>query len=140
MAAVRARFEEADLTELVDMAGGAYRCAVIRDGRLLAALFLAPFGGLPLWDSVKRAFADPAALPDNRLALLAGRSLDGAVDPGPTVCACFGVGLAAIRAAFAGGAASPDEIGRQLKAGTNCGSCLPEIRRIGAQARATVAA
>jgi assimilatory nitrate reductase catalytic subunit len=140
MAAVRARFEEADLTELVDMAGGAYRCAVIRDGRLLAALFLAPFGGLPLWDSVKRAFADPAALPDNRLALLAGRSLDGASDPGPTVCACFGVGLAAIRAAFAGGAASPDEIGRQLKAGTNCGSCLPEIRRIGAQARATVAA
>lgn len=140
MAVVRARFEEADLTEMVDMAGGAYRCAVFRDGRLIAALFLAPFGGLPLWDSVKRAFADPAALPDSRLALLAGRSLDGASDPGPTVCACFGVGLEAIRAAFAGGATDPDEIGRQLKAGTNCGSCLPEIRRIGAQARATVAA
>lgn len=140
MAAVRARFEEADLTEMVDMAGGAYRCAVIRDGRLLAALFLAPFGDLPLWDSVKRAFADHAALLDNRLALLAGRSLDGMADAGPTVCACFGVGLAAIRAAFARGAASPDEIGQQLKAGTNCGSCLPEIRRIGAQARATVAA
>lgn len=140
MTAVRTRFAEADLTEMVDLAGGAYRCAVIHEGRLLAALFLAPFGGLPLWDSVKRAFGDPAAVPDNRLALLAGRSLDGAADPGPTVCACFGVGLAAIRTAFAGGATSPEEIGQQLKAGTNCGSCLPEIRRIGAQARATVAA
>jgi assimilatory nitrate reductase catalytic subunit len=89
---------------------------------------------------VKRAFADHAALPENRLALLAGRSLDGGADPGPTVCACFGVGLNAIRAAFAGGAASPEEIGRQLKAGTNCGSCLPEIRKIGAQPRETVAA
>ncbi|WP_291827998.1 nitrate reductase [Bosea sp. (in: a-proteobacteria)] len=140
MGAIRSAFGEDGLTEMVDLDGGTYRCAVLREGRLVAALFLAPFGSLPLWDSVKRAFADPAAVPDNRLALLAGRSLDGMADPGPTVCACFGVGLSAIRAAFAGGATSPEEIGQQLKAGTNCGSCLPEIRRIGAQARATVAA
>ncbi|OYW97876.1 MAG: nitrate reductase, partial [Bosea sp. 32-68-6] len=140
MAAMRDAFGEDGLTEMVDLDGGAYRCAVLREGQLVAALFLAPFGRLPLWDTVKRAFADHAALPENRLALLAGRSLDGAADPGPTVCACFGVGLMAIRAAFVGGATSPEEIGQQLKAGTNCGSCLPEIRRIGAQARATVAA
>lgn len=140
MAAVRAAFGEDGLTEMVDAKGGIYRCALIRDGRLDAALFLAPAGRAPLWDTVKSAFADPRAMPENRLALLAGRSLDGAGDPGPTVCACFGVGLNAIRTAFAGGAASPEDIGRQLKAGTNCGSCLPEIRRIGAQQRGTVAA
>ncbi len=140
MAAIRARFGEEGLTEMVDLHGGVYRCAVLRQGRLIAALFIAPFGQAPLWDTVKRAFADDAALPENRLALLAGRRLDGAADPGPTVCACFGVGLNAIRAAFAGGAATPDDIGRQLRAGTNCGSCLPEIRRIGAQAGETVAA
>jgi assimilatory nitrate reductase catalytic subunit len=140
MAAIRAAFGEDGLTEMVDPKGGVYRCAVMRDGRLVAALFVAPAGRAPLWDTVKLAFADAQTLPENRLALLAGRSLDGAADPGPTVCACFGVGLNAIRAAFAGGAATPEDIGRQLRAGTNCGSCLPEIRRIGAQARATVAA
>ncbi|MNL51243.1 Nitrate reductase [compost metagenome] len=69
---------------------------------------------------------------ESRLALLSGRS-PGGTDPGPTVCACFGVGLNAIRAAFEAGAATAEEIGAQLRAGTNCGSCLPEIRRIGAQ-------
>jgi assimilatory nitrate reductase catalytic subunit len=140
MAAVRDAFGEDGLTEMVDIEGGVYRCAVTKDGLLEAALFVAPFGRAPLWDTVKRAFGDAQALPENRLALLAGRSLDGMADPGPTVCACFGVGLNAIRAAFAGGAISPEDIGAQLRAGTNCGSCLPEIRRIGAQNPATVAA
>ena len=127
------------LTELIDRDGGSYRCAVLRDGRLQAALFLAPAGRAPLWDTVKAVFADPAAIVESRLALLSGR-VPGGADPGPTVCACFGVGLNAIRAAFEGGAATAEEIGQQLKAGTNCGSCLPEIRRIGAQARASEAA
>ena len=35
-----------------------------------------------------------------------------------------------IRETMAAGAATPQEIGRLLKAGTNCGSCLPEIRSL----------
>lgn len=140
MAAVRAVFGEDGLSEMVDERSGVYRCAVLREGRLLAALFMAPQGQAPLWDTLREVFASDAALPDNRLALLAGRRLDGAVDPGPTICACFGIGLTAIRAAFAGGAATAEDIGRQLRAGTNCGSCLPEIRRIGTQSRETAAA
>lgn len=132
---MRERFGADELTELIDRHGGGYRCAVIREGRLLAALFLAPAGRAPLWDTVKAAFADPAAAVESRLALLSARK-PGGTDPGPTVCACFGVGLNAIRAAFESGAATPEEIGAQLKAGTNCGSCLPEIRRIGAQTQA----
>src|SRR4029077_620646 len=50
---------------------------------------------------------------------------------GPLVCACFGVGLNVIRAALASGrAASVEQIGVALRAGTNCGSCLPELKRI----------
>jgi assimilatory nitrate reductase catalytic subunit len=30
--------------------------------------------------------------------------------------------------AVAAGAVTPQEIGKLLRAGTNCGSCLPEIR------------
>lgn len=137
---VHAAFGACELTEMIDRAGGVYRCVATRNGRLVAALFVARAGRAPLWDTVKAAFA-AGTEPDNRLALLAGRSLDGIAEPGAIVCACFGVGLNAIRAAFASGKAlSAEDIGRQLKAGTNCGSCLPEIRRIGTQSRATEAA
>jgi len=138
-ALMRERFGADERTELIDRDGGSYRCAVLREGRLVATLFLAPAGRAPLWDTVKAVFADPATTVESRFALLSGRNPGGA-DPGPTVCACFGVGLNAIRAAFEAGAATAEEIGLQLKAGTNCGSCLPEIRRIGAQARASEAA
>jgi assimilatory nitrate reductase catalytic subunit len=140
MAHTNATFSGCELTEMIDRAGGVYRCIATRNGRLIGALFLAPAGQATLWDTVKAAFA-AGREPENRLALLAGRSLDGIAEAGPIVCACFGVGLNAIRAAFAGGGAlSAEDIGRQLKAGTNCGSCLPEIRRIGAMSRATEAA
>ncbi|MGW9333671.1 molybdopterin-dependent oxidoreductase [Bosea sp. NPDC055594] len=140
MAHANAAFSGCELTEMIDRAGGVYRCIATNNGRLVGALFLAPTGRAPLWDTVKAAFA-AGREPENRRALLAGRSPGGIVEAGPIVCACFGVGLNAIRAAFAGGQAlSAEDIGRQLKAGTNCGSCLPEIRRIGAQSRETEAA
>jgi assimilatory nitrate reductase catalytic subunit len=47
------------------------------------------------------------------------------------ICACFGVGLAAIREAIVSGrAVNVADIGRTLRAGTNCGSCVPELRAI----------
>ncbi|MFC5419526.1 molybdopterin-dependent oxidoreductase [Bosea eneae] len=141
MQLAREAFGPEGLLEMVDAERGLYRCALIRDGRLAAALFLGPDHDAPVWDAVKLAFAGGEVDPGQRLALLSGRSLDGAADQGPTVCACFGVGLNAIRAAFAEGATiTVEDIGRKLKAGTNCGSCLPEIRRIGAQARVEVPA
>jgi assimilatory nitrate reductase catalytic subunit len=57
------------------------------------------------------------------------------VSASPIVCACFSVGIAAIRAAIQGGAAtSVQGIGEALRAGTNCGSCLPELKRLVADA------
>jgi len=37
------------------------------------------------------------------------------------------------------GAGSAAEIGAQLKAGTNCGSCIPELKRLIAQTEAVAA-
>jgi assimilatory nitrate reductase catalytic subunit len=49
----------------------------------------------------------------------------------PVVCACFGVGVEAVRKAVASGAACTiADLGRTLRAGTNCGSCLPELKRM----------
>ncbi len=64
-------------------------------------------------------------------SLMAGRALEG-VGPGRAVCSCFGVGRNPIAACARelGAAATPAEIGKRLKCGTNCGSCVPEIQAI----------
>jgi assimilatory nitrate reductase catalytic subunit len=66
-----------------------------------------------------------------RASLLAGREVEGA-DQGALVCSCFGVGRNPITdcARELGGAATTVEIGKRLKCGTNCGSCIPEIQAI----------
>jgi assimilatory nitrate reductase catalytic subunit len=46
------------------------------------------------------------------------------------MCACFGVSCHAIEEAIADGATSLDAIGEMTCAGTNCGSCRPEIRAL----------
>ncbi len=48
------------------------------------------------------------------------------------VCACFKVGESAIRAAVAAGATLAG-LQKDLKCGTSCGSCVPELRRLAAQ-------
>src|SRR5215813_1465874 len=72
------------------------------------------------------------APPDhNRARVLAGVSLAGIASPGPTVCACFAVGRTTIvEAVRCGQLASVAAIGEALRAGTNCGSCLPELAAI----------
>jgi len=47
----------------------------------------------------------------------------------PAVCACFKVPESQIRSAVAAGA-SLAKLQKELKCGTNCGSCVPEIRRL----------
>ena len=62
-------------------------------------------------------------------------------DPGPLVCSCFNVGLNTIVAAIeTQGLLSVEQIGAALEAGTNCGSCRPELAAILAAAQARVAA
>lgn len=69
------------------------------------------------------------------LALCLGQS--GAVDdPDGTVCACFSVGARVLnRAIIERRLTSIAEVGAALRAGTNCGSCIPEIAAILRDAR-----
>jgi assimilatory nitrate reductase catalytic subunit len=63
-----------------------------------------------------------------RAMLLAARA---AADDGPRVCACFGVARNAVRhAVVTHRLSSVAEIGACLRAGTNCGSCIPELEEI----------
>ena len=121
----------AEIAEYVDQPRGSYRMAAFADGRLIGCLFVGPAAAAPQWDAVKLLFEAESIGEAQRRAVLSGKSTDGLMDPGPVICACFGVGLNVIRAAIADGvAANVEEIGKALRAGTNCGSCLPELKKI----------
>ena len=121
----------AELAEYFDGPRGSYRMAAFVDGRLIGALFIGPTEAAPHWDTVKALFEAENVGDAQRRAVLSGKSADGLADPGPVICACFGVGLNVIRAAIASGqAANVEDIGKALRAGTNCGSCLPELKKI----------
>ena len=123
--------EPVEFAEYIDVPRGLYRVAAFAQGRLEGCLFIGPAAAAPHWDAVKEMFAADAMAPAQRRMVLSARSADGVPDAGPIVCSCFGVGLNAIRGALgSGAAASVEEIGKALRAGTNCGSCLPELRRI----------
>jgi assimilatory nitrate reductase catalytic subunit len=128
-----------DLAEYTDFGGGIFRAASFAGDRIETCLFIGPAQDAGDWGVVKDLFARDVLDDDQRRMLLSGKSTDGLASAGPIVCACFGVGRTAICDAIAAGAGSASEIGVQLKAGTNCGSCIPELKRLIAQADASEA-
>jgi assimilatory nitrate reductase catalytic subunit len=120
-----------DVAVYADPGRGLFRYASFLDGALDACLFVARDPkNLPDRAAAILMFGEPA--PDhNRARVLAGASLAGIASPGPIVCACFAVGRATIiQAIEAAKLTSAAEIGTALRAGTNCGSCLPELAAI----------
>lgn len=79
------------------------------------------------WLVSKLVSAEPLSSQD-RLAFLVGTPAN-IEDKGDIVCSCYQVGAKQIEKAIAGGVCSIDALGAQLKCGTNCGSCLPELKR-----------
>jgi assimilatory nitrate reductase catalytic subunit len=127
------RLPEGERLTYEDPGSCQFRIAVLRDNRLEAVLYASSQPDLPSIEWLKTQFALPEVPSHDRRALLAGRPLSGAVaNEGPVVCACFQVGRARILAAVADGANTPTEIGSATRAGTNCGSCVPELMRIAA--------
>jgi assimilatory nitrate reductase catalytic subunit len=122
-----------DLAEYKDFGGGVFRAASFAQGRIETCLFVGPARDAGDWNVVKSLFALDALSDEQRRMLLSGQSTDGLASAGHIVCACFGVGRTTICNAIAAGAATAAEIGAKLKAGTNCGSCIPEMKRLIAQ-------
>jgi assimilatory nitrate reductase catalytic subunit len=125
----------AELAEYVDAPRGLVRIAAFRSGQLDGCVFVGPARAPPQWDVIRSLFETETVAERDRRVLLSGRSADGIAETGPVICACFGVGLAEIHNAVAKGhAVTVADIGRLLRAGTNCGSCVPELRGIIEQA------
>ena len=124
-----------DWLEVADASEGLYRGALIDHAgaatRLAACLFVsARPEDLPARRWLSELFAHEALEDGERFALLAGQSAAPGVDQGPTICACFGIGRNPIAAAIREGCRTTDALGMNLKCGTNCGSCIPELRQL----------
>jgi assimilatory nitrate reductase catalytic subunit len=122
---------DADWIEYRDPARHLFRGAWFVGDRLQAAIYIDCRSTLPDRAWLGQLFAGGKLNAATRASLLAGRALEGA-DQGPLVCSCFGVGRNAIAACARelGARASVVEIGKRLKCGTNCGSCVAEIQAI----------
>ena len=108
-----------------------YQAAAIVDGEVDGVVCVGPADQPLNMDFAALAIHDDGGAP---LAQISALSM---AETEPVVCACFGVGEACIRDAVASGrAGTVSEIGQATLAGTNCGSCLPELKRMVAQERA----
>jgi assimilatory nitrate reductase catalytic subunit len=117
-----------ELINFEDRGTGAVRRAAIVEGRLAWVLFLTTAAQLPPRDWLLSLFEADRLSDDARLSLLAGRPLGRLqAESGPMVCACLKVGALTIGRAIAAGAEGVEAVGRITGAGTNCGSCRPEI-------------
>jgi assimilatory nitrate reductase catalytic subunit len=123
--------DDVDWLEYSDEAAGIYRAAALVEDRLESCIFVSARPDLPSRTWLCELFSRKRIDDADRTALLTGRPLDRGRDVGPVVCSCFGVARESIVAAIAReGLDSTQAVGRRLRAGTNCGSCLAEIRAL----------
>ncbi|QPL45268.1 nitrate reductase [Halomonas sp. A40-4] len=112
-----------------DAATGRLRAAGVENGRLTWWLMVGPPGELPGCAWLEARFNDDAVSDAHRRRLLAGCD-DGAVDSGPVVCSCHQVGQTSIVEAIRRGDTSVEALGARLACGTQCGSCIPELKSL----------
>ena len=102
---------------------------ILKDGLLIASLYIAPKVLLPDRDWVAGLFKRERLSALHRKALLAGSAISSSDSEGPLVCSCFKVGKNRIVATIKEKKLSHEkQVTACLKAGGNCGSCLAEIR------------
>jgi assimilatory nitrate reductase catalytic subunit len=106
-------------------------------GALTECLYVGPADGPAERGWLLALFAARQLLSEvDRRALLSGRPPVAMPSAGRIVCSCFQVGrnriVEAVRRERIADAAA---LGRRLQCGTNCGSCLPELREIIADER-----
>jgi assimilatory nitrate reductase catalytic subunit len=129
-----------DVARYDDAARGMARRLRFDGGRLAAVRLagdLAPVAWLRDWLAAGR---DVAAL-RSRLLVAGAQPPDGSRAKRAVVCTCYGVDEEAIRACAAQGDGTLDEalarVATELRCGTSCGSCRPELRRLLSTARVT---
>ena len=117
--------------EYLDVATRRYRGVRLVGNRVESCIFIAPGHELPSRSWLGGLFRQETLSDEERKGLLIGKPPADGEDVGPIVCACFSVGVNTIVAAIKDqNLKTTEEIGQALKAGTNCGSCVPELKEL----------
>ena len=121
--------EEENWIEFFDSSQNHYRAAQFKGSKLINCVFIGPTEKLPQRDWLISLFQKDELSKSERASLLSGQPPVDQEDTGRIVCACFNVGEKTILKAINEKVlTTPEQIGECLQAGTNCGSCLPELR------------
>ncbi len=126
-----AKAQKLEILSYQDAGSQVYRLALLnQQGQLQALALISPDTQLPEPTWLAKQFEKDSLNTRARHALLSGYAPAGE-DIGSIVCACFSVGEKTIQKAIKEqGLTSTAQIGACLKAGTNCGSCIPELKQI----------
>ena len=123
--------EKPEWIEYYDPAQKRYRAARIDNDILDSCLYIGPDSDLPGKSWLMDLFSSEPLDNSDRVSILSGKSAIAMPDQGPIICSCFAVGLNTIKQAIEEqGMVTAEQIGEALRAGTNCGSCKPEIQKI----------
>lgn len=121
--------ESFEWLNLEDQTAHISHTVVLKEGHLIASLYIAPKALLPDRDWIANLFKRERLSAMHRKALLAGQPMSMVNNEGPLVCSCFKVGKnRIIETIKTKNIMDEKQITACLKAGGNCGSCLPEIR------------
>ncbi|HEY8124863.1 MAG TPA: nitrate reductase [Methylocystis sp.] len=125
---IRAAAASEDVIQLIDETKRVLSGAAFVADRAALIWALSP---LPAsWDLALELFARERLDDSERMSLLSGRTGRQPTMDGPLVCSCFSVGQKQIEAAIQQGCRSASDVGKATRAGSNCGSCRPEIQRL----------
>ncbi|QIO09013.1 nitrate reductase [Acinetobacter lanii] len=121
--------ESFEWLNLEDASSQISHTVILQHGVLIASLYIAPKALLPDRDWVASLFKRERLSAMHRKALLAGQAISMGNNDGPLVCSCFKVGKYKIMETIkTQNITHEKQVTTCLKAGGNCGSCLPEIR------------
>ena len=117
--------------EYFDSARQQYRAARLVGDHLESCVFIGPDHVLPNRDWLMALFDKEILSQQDKAFLLSGRPGDTTEDAGAAICACFGVGRnTLIKTIQEKGVNTVEGLGELLQAGTNCGSCIPELQAL----------
>jgi assimilatory nitrate reductase catalytic subunit len=123
--------EDPQRQEYLDLAIGTYRASRIINNQLESVLCVAKNIDLPDRSWLTSLFIKASLTKAERMAILTGKPPLGIEDVGSIVCACFNVGEKTISKVIKQQSLTThQQVGDCLKAGTNCGSCIPEIKAL----------
>lgn len=121
--------EDFEWLNLDDQTAHISHSVVLQDGKLIASLYIAPKELLPDREWLSGLFQRKRLSAMHRKALLAGQAISMSKSEGELVCSCFKVGKnRIIQTIKEKNITNEKQVTACLKAGGNCGSCLPEIR------------